>query len=138
MRPAATALLVLLGVAAAGCRADPEPRAGFPAACGPSVPEAPRPLPATFPQPSGRVLADAPSRSGQILQVTGFADRQPNEVVTEIAERPGLTVLAREEEGFDAELTVTDGEHRSILKLVRACAAGSRFTFVQAPEPGIG
>lgn len=135
-RRAAIAAVLLCTLA--GCRAEPEVRQGFPAACGPSIPENPRPLPATFPRPSGRVLTGEPSRSGQILQVTGFVDRQPDDVVGELAGRPGLEVLAREEERFDAEVTVTDGEHRSIFKLVRACPAGSRFTAVQAPEPGAG
>lgn len=135
IRRAAACALLLAAAGLAGCREAPPPRAGLPAECAPSVPDAPRTLPASFPQPAGRVLAGAPVTSGQMTQVDGFVEGQPGEVVAALAAQPSLTVIAQEDERVDAELTVSDGEHRSIFKLVRACAAGSRFTAVQAPEP---
>jgi hypothetical protein len=128
------AALGLLGAAVAGCRAEPEPRAGLPAACGPSVPEAPRPLPPSFPRPAGRVLAEAPQRSGRMVQVSGFVTGTPTQAIDSLSADPGATILLREDEGADAELTTSDGRARTAWKFVVACPAGSRFTAVQAPE----
>lgn len=128
------AALGLLAAALTGCRAEPEPRAGLPASCGPSIPPAPRDLPPSFPRPPGRVLAGAPQRSGQTVQVSGFVTGTPTEAIDALSAPRGVEILLREDEGADAELTTSDGRARTAWKFVVACPAGSRFTAVQAPE----
>lgn len=110
--------------------------AGVPADCALSVPVDARPMPPDFPVPEGKVIAGPAQPSGELLQVTGFVTRSPTQAARDLLRPAGVTKIAYEDEGVDAEVTFSNGRHRVLYKLVRACAAGSRFVALRAPEPG--
>jgi hypothetical protein len=126
---------VLIGAAAlAGCGSTGEATTAVPPGCESVAPKVAHALPRELPRPSvDPIAAEARSVDGTSI-VQGFVARLPSQVLTEITRRPGLRVLASEDEGNDAELTVSDGRSRTAYKLVRACAHGSRFTAVIVPE----
>jgi hypothetical protein len=130
---AATACALLAGCGSGGAAG---PGASVPPGCETAAPDAAQALPASLPRPSGQMMA-AETRSAEGTSIVqGFVGRLPSEVLRDLVGRPGLRVLDFEDEGNDAELTVTDGRTRTAYKLVRACATGSRFTAVMVPEPG--
>jgi hypothetical protein len=132
-------LALLLALAAVnGCGDDDEQRATAaktPPGCEAAVPKAPKELPDGFPRPSAEVVATSrASDTGTV--VDGFVAALPGDVVDDLAGKGELNVLFQEDEGDDAEVTVSDGRHRTAFKLVKACAGGSRFSAVVAAEAG--
>ena len=131
------AVIVAAAAVLGGCGSDgPSGVAGVPAGCEAVAPKVAQALPAALPRPSVEPIASESRTSDGTSIVQGFVARLPSDVVTDITRRPGLRVIASEDEGNDAELTVTDGHQRTAYKLVRACTAGSRFTAVMVPELG--
>ena len=125
----------LVAVVLGGCGSDGERlTAAVPAGCEAAAPKTTQALPRELPRPSVEPIAAESRSSDGMSIVQGFVARLPGEVLTDITRRPGLRVIASEDEGSDAELTVTDGRRRTAYKLVRACAEGSRFTAVMVPE----
>lgn len=127
--------LAALAAIVAGCGSAAQRSAAVPAGCEGVAPRTAQALPRELPRPAVEPMAsEARSADGQSI-VQGFVARLPGQAIAEIARRPGMRVLFREDEGNDAELTVTDGRSRTAYKLVKACQAGSRFTAVIVPEP---
>jgi len=135
-RQVACALLIATGALAACGDDDDEAAASkVPRGCEKAASGTPQELPAELPRPAVDPIALQSRSGGEQSIVEGFVARTPSQAIADIEHRPGLKVLFREDEGNDAELTVTDGRTRTAYKLVKACSAGSRFTAVMVPEP---
>lgn len=143
------ALLLVAGLAA--CTTDaPAPAvsgagdAGAPLAglppCEPATAAAEESAPADFPGlallPEARITEV--TRTGQITQILGQVPLTPLEVRARYQTGSGLTILLIEDEVFEAEVLATDGTHRLFVKAQAACATGSRFVAVVAPEAQAG
>ena len=133
--PAASAVLAALLAAGCGSAGDGPVRAAVPPDCETVAPTAGHALPRDLPRPRGTVLASEARTAGEQAIVQGFVARTPSAARADLTQRAGLRVLFSEDDGADAEVTVTDGRHRTAYKLVRACPSGSRFTAVMVPEP---
>jgi hypothetical protein len=70
----------------------------------------------------------------RITVVEGYVEQLPGDLVKAFEAQKGVRVLFKEDEGFEAELLVSDGRHRAFWKVVRACPAGSRFTALYSAE----
>ena len=70
----------------------------------------------------------------RITVVEGYVERLPGDLVKAFEAQKGVQVLFKEDEGFEAELLVSDGRHRAFWKVVRACPSGSRFTALYSAE----
>ena len=134
MRARVALAIAAAAAVAAGCGDDGARNASVPPGCERAAPASGQKLPRELPRPAVEPIAHARSADGQAI-VQGFVARLPGQAIADIERRPGMRVLAREDEGADAELTVTDGHSRTAYKLVKACARGSRFTAVIVPEP---
>jgi len=109
--------------------------AGVPVECARAVPVRPLDLPAGFPRPKGTILAEPAQGDNRLRQVRGFVTRLPGDAIADIGRTPGAKVIDSEDEGFDAEVTISAAGRRTFFKFVKVCEAGSRFTAQQVPEP---
>lgn len=58
----------------------------------------------------------------------------PVEVREYYAQLDDLQIILIEDEVYEAEVLLSDGEHRSYIEALAQCARGSRFLVVVAPE----
>lgn len=72
--------------------------------------------------------------TGPITQVTGYVAMTPVQVRVDYQGRTDIEVISAEDEGFEAEVLVSDGEHRTFMKAQAHCSEGSLFVAVVAPE----
>ena len=136
----AAAALALAAAVAAGCGDDDEDKesasaADVPADCASAAPKESKEIPDELPRPDGTLLVAEARTSDKTTIVQGFVARSPSDARSDLEHADGVRVLDSEDEGNDAEITVSDGKNRTAYKLVRACASGSRFTAVIVPEP---
>lgn len=82
--------------------------------------------------PSSTVTSVMPT--GPITQVTGYVAMTPIQVRVDFQSRTDIQVISAEDEGFEAEVLVSDGEHRTFFKAQATCSEGSLFVAVVAPE----
>jgi len=66
--------------------------------------------------------------------VSGYVELAPSELEASLRAHRGVRVLFSEDEGFEAEVLVTDGHHRNFWKVLRRCDGGSAFTATIAPD----
>jgi hypothetical protein len=87
--------------------------------------------------PRARVVP-APSRQRandpEITIASGYIELEPAQLLAAFKRRPELKIVFDEDEGFDAEVMVTDGTWRNFWKVVKRCPGGSSFTTTIAPE----
>ena len=142
---------VLAGVAAvllvAACGDASAPAAAPTAPADPFMTEAFNALPDCGPTPPAADDTDAPGLylpdeaivtqvkdNGPLTQVTGYVALTPIEMRVHYQERTDLDVIQVEDEGYEAEVLVSDGEHRLFVKAQALCSRGSNFVAVIAPE----
>lgn len=71
---------------------------------------------------------------GPLLQADGVVPLSPVQTRAHYEARSDLTVLSVEDERVEAEILVTDGEHRMFVKVQVVCATGSNFTATVGSE----
>lgn len=103
----------------------------------------PPPAAADVELPDGLVLPEesvvtGTTVNGPLTQVRGYAGRTPVEVRAHYEALAGVDVLQAEDEVFEAELLVSDGDHRTYVKAVAVCAQGSTLDVLVAPESAAG
>lgn len=103
----------------------------------------PLPSPAAFEKPEGLHLPDeavitSSRNNGPLTQVQGFVGLTPIQVRLYYEERKDLKVLHLEDEGFESEILVSDGENRLFVKAQASCSRGSNMVAVLAPEDEAG
>lgn len=69
-----------------------------------------------------------------LTTVTAFTPFTPAQFEATYGDMPELTVLLTENEVFEAELLISNGEHRNFLKATATCSTGSNVLAVVAPE----
>lgn len=109
-----------------------EPLAGLPACPSPPA-AAPDAEPGDVPLPPGAIVAQA-SVDGPLRSVQGFSPRTPVEIMVDYLRRSGLEVAAAEDEVFESEVLVVDGELRVFVKSQAACARGSAFVLFASTD----
>jgi hypothetical protein len=82
------------------------------------------------------VVGPSKPREGeeQITIVSGYIELDPSKLAAAFRGHEGWKILFDENDGYDAEVMVTDGTTRNFWKLVRRCEGGSSFTATLAPE----
>lgn len=85
--------------------------------------------------PSQAVVTDA-TDDGPLQQVSGYIALAPAQILAFYLEQEGLEVLHVENEVFDAEVLVTDGQRRVFVNTQALCPQGSRFIAYVVPEEG--
>lgn len=65
-----------------------------------------------------------------VVSVEGYVPLTPSQFRRFYENVAGYELLQREDEGFDAEVLVTDGGTRVFLEVLAVCAQGSRFVAV--------
>jgi hypothetical protein len=143
----AAAAVVLL----AACGGGGQPVAGSTAPVDPLLTEAFNALPACGPTPAPAPDTDAPGLhlpdeaivtqirdNGPLTQVTGYVALTPIEVRLYYEQATDVEVIQVEDEGYESEVLVTDGQHRLFVKAQALCSRGSNFAGVIAPEDAAG
>jgi hypothetical protein len=100
--------------------------------CGtpPSPDPDPPPVGAVIP-PGTRVTAFR--QQDGLGQLNGYVTSTPRQVRAWIAEQPGLEVVAAQDDGYEAQLLVSDGSRRTFVKVRAVCTQGSRLVEIIAP-----
>lgn len=139
VRAARAGPLLIAAHVAAACAggASPAPAAFDPGAALPPCAE--QPPPPVLPDVAGLVLPEEATvfsvyDVGPLVQAEGVVDLTPAQARRFYEERADLEVLQVEDEGVEAEILVTDGEHRAFVKVQIACATGSSFTATVGAE----
>lgn len=83
--------------------------------------------------PRDAVLTSAVDQD-PIVHLTAYVERTPVQVRREYEVRRGLELIVIEDEVFEAELLVSNGTHRTYLRVGASCATGSTVLAVVAPE----
>lgn len=83
--------------------------------------------------PEGAVLTSALAQD-PIVNLTAYVDGTPVEVRNEFELRRGIDIIVIEDEVFEAELLVSNGTHRTYLRVGATCSTGSTLIAVVAPE----
>jgi hypothetical protein len=89
------------------------------------------------------LLPDAEVRVAKVLRrpervyAEGFVRAEPSAVHRSLVDDPDHEVHFSDDEGFEAEALVSDGEHRTFWKVTRSCRGGSRFVALVSREPGV-
>ena len=134
--------MALLGLVASGCT-QPGPVAGPTAQptafaldlppCGKSPsPDPDPPPPGAVVPPGARITAVR--EQAPLVQLNGYVTSTPRQVRAWVEAESGLDVVASEDEGYEAELLVTDGTWRTFVKARAVCEEGSLLAEVIAPE----
>ena len=128
--------LALVGCDNGGAPPPPAPTASFALdlpPCGkPPSPDPNLPPPGALLPPGSRITAvreDPP-----LVQLNGYVTMTPRQVRAEIEARPGLDIVLAEDEGYEAELLVSDGQWRTFVKAKAVCTEGSLLSEVIAPQ----
>ena len=93
--------------------------------------------PTGFTAPDGAIV-QAVTPQDPLTSVTAYIAKTPEAVRQAYESLDGIEVLSSEDEIFEAELLVTDGEHRTYVKATAACQQGSHLLAVVAPEAEAG
>jgi hypothetical protein len=127
------AILVVPLVALAACADKPEPpTTATTAACGPAPTSSVRGVRETL-LPTGAVLTSLqPAQDRTTLEA--YVPRTPVALRAEYEARDDLRVLEAEDEGHEAELLVSDGSRRAVVKINAECGGASTMRLVIAPE----
>lgn len=142
MRRAASLAVAAAALVGSGCGNDESPAVADGSVitrpgCERSAPASAGAAPAGLHLPRARLVI-GPSRprenDRQITIVNGYIEIDPAQLAQVFRSRPELTILFDENDGFDAEVMVTDGRTRNFWKAVRRCKGGSSFTVTLAPE----
>ena len=72
--------------------------------------------------------------TGPLTQVQGFVGMTPIQFRLYYQERDDLEIISVEDEGFEAEILVSDGKNRMFAKAQAFCSEGSNMIAVVAPE----
>lgn len=101
------------------------------------------PLPAPTPHESvpGAVELDdawieSVSRTGVLTTITGLVEATPVDLRDDFADRDDVEVIYVEDEGYETEILLDDGEHRTYLKATIRCRTGSVVAQIVAPAGG--
>lgn len=140
MLPARVLYSLVLAFAVSACAGETtDPLTGDPT--GPLLALAPcsTPPPAIDEQVEGIVLPEQArigevTEQGPLTQVTGYIPKTPPQVRMEFEQRDDLEVFTLEDEIFEAEALVSNGTHRTYLKVQAICQEGSQFVAVVAAE----
>lgn len=73
-------------------------------------------------------------KAGPTVQVLGFLPQRPVAFRREFERRRDVEILFIEDEIFEAEVLLTDGEFRNYMKARIVCDKGSQFVAVIAKE----
>ena len=112
------------------------PDAAAPLEALPDCSEPPDPsgeAPEGFIAPEGTVI-QAVTPQKPLINVTAYIPATPGKVRQEYAKLEGIEVLISEDEIFEAEMLVSDGDHRTYAKVTAICREGSNMLAVVAPE----
>lgn len=140
------ALLLALGASACAAPAVTDDDAAaaaalaaLPACTGEELPapEEPIVVPDGARLPEGIVLSERLDE-GALVQLTGFVARTPVEIRAAYAAREDLERITLEDEVFEAEILVSDGEVRTYVRATALCATGSAVIAVVAAEEDAG
>lgn len=113
-----------------------EPLAGLPPCPDTSSPSATTALPRDVPLPPAAEVANA-SADGSLVSVQGTAARTPVEIMVDYLGRPGLEVVAAEDEVFESEVLLVEGDLRVFVKSQATCARGSAFVLFASTDPAL-
>jgi hypothetical protein len=134
----ASALVTLV---CAGCSAAPAVPQATAAAFDASAlpPCAEQPSPPALPRVPGLQLPDEAAvftvtELGPLTQAEGVVDLTPVDVRAFYEHHEDLRVLSAEDEGFEAEILVTDGTYRMFVKAQILCATASNFAATVGTE----
>jgi hypothetical protein len=89
------------------------------------------PPPGALLPPSARITAvrDQPP----LTQLNGYVEMTPVQVRAWVESQRDLTVNQSEDEGYESELLVSDGEYETFIKAVAVCSTASLLAEVIAP-----
>lgn len=85
--------------------------------------------------PEGAVI-DRVSPQGPITQVEGWMPLTPIQIRAHYVTRDDVEVLAVEDEVWESETLLTDGDHRLFVKASGICRTESVFVAIVSPEDG--
>ena len=112
------------------------PLAGLPACPTASpAPDAVSPPP-EVPLPPAATVVKA-GADGSLQSVQGTAARTPVEVMVDYLRRPGIEVVAAEDEVFESEVLLVDGDLRVFVKSQATCDRGSAFVLFASTDPAL-
>ncbi|MBW3664085.1 MAG: hypothetical protein KY469_13375 [Actinobacteria bacterium] len=142
--PRTLLLSIVIAIALTGCGGDDTMQANLadvptgPLTGLPPCGEAPEPL-AEPPEVEGLVLPEGAeitqvTETAPLTNVTAYVERTPVQIRLELEADPELEILVSEDEVLEAELLVTDGEHRTFVKARAICDRASVVVGVVAPE----
>ncbi len=104
----------------------------------PTCDEAPEAGPVAAPQglflPNGAVVTEVED-IGPITSVLAWVPMTPSQARRAYEGADGYEIVMREDEGYDAEVTVTDGAARSFVEIVAICDQASTINIVTSAEP---
>lgn len=132
--------LTLLVALTAGCSTAPPPTdlnptgplSGLPAC--PAAPAAAGGAPVEgLAVPDGAIVTKVTPQD-PLTRVDGYVAMTPVQVRRHYQQRDDLEIIFIEDEIYEAEVLLSDGDHRSYVKALAQCAEGSRFLVVIAPE----
>lgn len=91
----------------------------------------------------GLILPDRATITSVVAQdplttVEGWVPATPLQVQAGYADLPDLEIITLEDEVWESETLVADGEHRLFVKVQAVCEAGSVFLVVVAPDDQAG
>ena len=89
--------------------------------------------PEGFTAPEGTIVVQVTPQD-PLVNVVGYLKMTPTEVRLAYEALDGIQLLLSEDEVFEAELLVSDGDHRTYVKATAACKRGSHLLAVVAPE----
>ncbi len=112
-----------------------EPLAGL-APCPDTTPSSAATPSEDLPLPPAATVANA-SIDGSLQSVQGTAARTPVEIMVDYLRRPGLEVVAAEDEVFESEVLLVDGDLRVFVKSQATCARGSAFVLFASTDPAL-
>lgn len=88
-----------------------------------------------LPLPEGAVTTST-DETGGLRSVQGFSPRTPVEIMVAYLRLDGWEVVAAEDEVFESEVLLDDGELRVFVKSQAACARGSAFALFASRDAG--
>lgn len=113
-----------------------DPLEGMPACPGAPASATPRPDAADLPLPPAATVAGV-SDDGPLRSAQGTSARTPVEIMVDYLRRPGVEVVAAEDEVFESEVLLVDGDLRVFVKSQATCARGSAFVLFASTDPGL-
>ncbi len=90
--------------------------------------------PSDVPLPPEAVVVEASTDEG-LTSVQGTSPRTPVEIMVDYLRRSELEVVEAEDEVFESELLLRDGDLRVFVKAQATCARGSAFVLYASTDP---